>query len=446
MISRRTFLGASALAPLALSAQQRAAARPNVVFILADDLGYGDLGCYGQRRIATPNIDKLATEGLRFTQAYSGATVCAPSRCCLMTGKHGGHATVRGNKKPEVGLRPDELTLPQMLKRAGYRTAIYGKWGLGGPGAGSVPNTRGFDEFYGYLDQQHAHNYYPEHLWDNQNEVFLTANWFNRRKQYAPDLFTGHALAFLERPQPQPYFLYMAYTLPHADNELGSATGNGLEVPSEEPYARQDWPAVEKGFAAMVTRLDRDVGRILAKLGDNTIVVFTSDNGPHKEGGHDPNYFGSSGPLRGIKRDLYEGGIRVPMIIRWPGHVAAGQQTDQVTAFWDFLPTFAEIAGQAAPTGIDGISMLNAWTGRAQQNHPYFYWEFHEGGFSQAVRIGDWKGVRPKTNAPVELYDLKADIGEKRNVAAGHSDVVRQISELMKSARVDSPDFPVARQ
>jgi arylsulfatase A-like enzyme len=238
----------------------------------------------------------------------------------------------------------------------------------------------------------------------------------------------------------------MAYTLPHADNELGSATGNGLEVPSEEPYARQDWPAVEKGFAAMVTRLDRDVGRILAKLGDNTIVVFTSDNGPHKEGGHDPNYFGSSGPLRGIKRDLYEGGIRVPMIIRWPGHVAAGQQTDQVTAFWDFLPTFAEIAGQAAPTGIDGISMLNAWTGRAQQNHPYFYWEFHEGGFSQAVRIGDWKGVRPKTNAPVELYDLKADIGEKRNVAAGHSDVVRQISELMKSARVDSPDFPVARQ
>jgi arylsulfatase A-like enzyme len=448
VISRRTFLGTAAAAALAGQGQSR----PNILFILADDLGYGDLGCYGQPRIHTPNIDALARQGIRFTQAYAGSTVCAPSRCTLMTGRHTGHATVRGNKGPEVGLLASELTLPQLLKRAGYETAMYGKWGLGGVSTGSMPNQRGFDDFFGYLSQTHAHNYYPEHLWQNQDEYLLQANWFNRRKQYAPDLFTDRALKFLDRPRQNPFFLYLPYTLPHADNELGAATGNGSEVPSDEPYSGESWPAVEKNFAAMVTRLDRDVGRVLACLEErglarNTLVIFTSDNGPHAEGNHDAKFFSSGGPLRGIKRDLYEGGIRVPMIVRWPDRAAAGSVSDQVLAFWDFLPTFAELTGEPVPPGIDGVSMLpallGALRGAGTREHPPLYWEFHEGGFSQAVRAGDWKFVRNRSSAAVELYDLKADPGERNDLAAAQPEVVRRLSGLMKSLRTDSPDFPV---
>ena len=450
-MDRREFLKTTAAGAVSLAAgAAEAAARPNIIFILADDLGYGDLGCYGQQRIKTPNLDRLAAEGIRFTQAYSGATVCAPSRCCLMTGKHGGHATVRGNKRPEVGLRPDEATLPALLKKAGYRTALSGKWGLGGPSTRSMPNQRGFDEFFGYLDQLHAHNSYPEHLWQNEEEVFLTENWFNRRKKFAPDLFTEKALEFVKRRESRPFFLYLAYTVPHADNELGAFQGNGIEVPGDEPYSNENWPQVERNFAALVTRMDRDIGTLMAALGDggidrNTLVVFSSDNGPHREGGHDPDYFSSRGPLRGIKRDLYEGGIRMPFLTRWTGRIRGGQVSGQVLAFWDILPSLCELAGVPRPASLDGISVLPALLGERRVEHPPLYWEFHERGFSQAVRFGDWKAVRNNPQKPIELYALETDIGEKNDVAAGNAPVAQKAAELMKSLRVDSPDFPIRK-
>jgi len=450
-MDRREFLKTTAAGAVSLAAgAAEAAARPNIIFILADDLGYGDLGCYGQQRIKTPNLDRLAAEGIRFTQAYSGATVCAPSRCCLMTGKHGGHATVRGNKRPEVGLRPDEATLPALLKKAGYRTALSGKWGLGGPSTRSMPNQRGFDEFFGYLDQLHAHNSYPEHLWQNEEEVFLTENWFNRRKKFAPDLFTEKALEFVKRRESRPFFLYLAYTVPHADNELGAFQGNGIEVPGDEPYSNENWPQVERNFAALVTRMDRDIGTLLAALGDggidrNTLIVFSSDNGPHREGGHDPDYFSSRGPLRGIKRDLYEGGIRMPFLTRWTGRIRGGQVSGQVLAFWDILPSLCELAGVPRPASLDGISVLPALLGERRVEHPPLYWEFHERGFSQAVRFGDWKAVRNNPQKPIELYALETDIGEKNDVAAGNAPVAQKAAELMKSLRVDSPEFPVRK-
>ncbi len=444
-MNRREFLGASAA--LAASAQT-AAPKPNIIFILADDLGYGDLGCYGQKKFATPNIDRLAAEGTRFTQAYAGSTVCAPSRCCLMTGKHTGHATIRGNRSPEPGTKPDEPMAATVLKQAGYRTAMFGKWGLGGPATGSVPNTRGFDEFYGYLNQLHAHNYYPEHLWDNQNETFLPPNWFDQRKIYAPDRFLEKALAFVKRPQKSPFFLCFTTTIPHANNERGVFSGNGMDVPDNKQFADKPWPETEKNFAAMMTRLDSDVGKLMEALkaagaSDNTLVIFTSDNGPHREGKHDPDFFESRGPLRGIKRDLYDGGIRVPFIARWPGKVPAGRVSNQVLAFWDFLPTAAEIAGVKAPDNIDGISMLPALLGKPQKNHEYLYWEFHERVFAQAVRMGKWKGVRPGKNKPVELYDVEADLSEKNNLAANNPDVVQRITTIMKQARTEHPEFPV---
>jgi arylsulfatase A-like enzyme len=447
-MNRREFLSLSAAALLPQSGRAPGAGRPNILFILADDLGYGDLGCYGQKRVRTPNVDRLAREGMRFTQAYAGSTVCAPSRCCLMTGMHTGHATIRGNKKPEVGLRANETTLASLLKQAGYRTALFGKWGLGGPGTGSVPNTRGFDQFYGYLDQQHAHNYYPEHLWDNQNEALLTGNWFGQRKDYAPDLFTKRALDFLEKPPGRPYFLCLTCTIPHADNELGALKGNGMEVPDASDYSGEQWPDQERNFAAMISRMDRDIGRILDLLKStgqeqNTVVLFSSDNGPHREGGHNPEYFASSGPLRGIKRDLYEGGIRVPLIARWPGQTGAGTVSEEVVAFWDMLPTLAEIAGTHAPAGIDGRSFVPALRGKPQPPHSPLYWEFHERGFAQAVRLGDWKGVSLAPGKGVELYDLKTDPGERNNVAADHPDVVRKIASIMTASRSESADFPV---
>ena len=446
-MDRRNFLKTTVAAVSAAAQGAPARPGPNVIFILADDLGYGDLGCYGQQRIQTPNLDRMAAEGIRFTQAYSGSTVCAPSRCCLMTGKHTGHATVRGNRKPELGMRDGEATLPGIFKQAGYRTALFGKWGLGGPSSGSTPNQRGFDEFFGYLNQGHAHNSYPEHLWQNQDEYLITENWFNRRKVFAPDLFTEKALGFIRRRDPRPFFLYLTYTVPHADNELGAYSGNGMEVPSDEPYSSQSWPQVEKNFAALVTRMDRDIGRILATLGEagaseDTLIVFTSDNGPHREGGHSPDFFGSRGPLRGIKRDVYEGGIRVPFLVRWPGKIRGGQVSDQVLAFWDMLPTFSELTGQHAPEGIDGISVLQAWLGKRRVAHPPLYWEFHEQRFAQAVRVGEWKAVRNNSGRPVELYDMKTDIGETRDVSAANPRVIERAAHLMSTLRSDSPLFP----
>jgi len=423
---------------------------PNIIYIQADDLGYGDLGCYGQKRIETPNIDRMAGEGIRFTQVYAGSTVCAPSRCALMTGLHTGHARIRGNRRPGLPLRPEDTTVAEVLKSAGYRTGIFGKWGLGGAGSQGIPNLKGFDEWFGYLDQVHAHNYYTDHLWRNQEEVFLTKNFGGLKGQYSHDLFTQEALKFLNESQERPFFLYLAYTLPHANNELGRATGNGIEVPPEKsPYADQDWPEPERNFATMVSRLDRDVGMILTELhrlalDSRTIVFFTSDNGPHQEGGHDASFFESSGPLRGGKRDLYEGGIRVPMIVRWTDTIPPHQVSDQIWAFWDFLPTAAELAGSKPPSRLDGISVVPALLGQPQASHPFLYWEFHEHGFARAVRMGDWKGLRRGRHGAMELFDLRSDLRESNDIARNHPEIVKQIADIMETARTESPDFPIS--
>ncbi|TKJ39612.1 MAG: N-acetylgalactosamine-6-sulfatase [Planctomycetes bacterium B3_Pla] len=431
---------------------------PNIIYVLADDLGYGDLGCYGQKTIKTPNIDKLAEEGMKFTDHYAGSTVCAPSRCCLMTGLHTGHALVRANGN--VPLRPSDVTVAELLKDAGYSTGIIGKWGLGEAGSTGIPNRQGFDYWFGYLNQRHAHNYYPTYLWRNEEKVPLK-NEVNhviggrdrtpggvatRRVEYSHDLFAEEALGFVEQNKDRPFFLYLPFTIPHANNEAG---GKGMEVPSFGPYSDKEWPDPQKGHAAMITRMDSDVGRLMAKLkklglDENTLVMFSSDNGPHKEGGGDPAFFNASGPLKGYKRALYEGGIRVPMIARWPDRIKAGSVSDHISAFWDFLPTCCELVGVEAPDGIDGISMVPTLLGqsRRQKKHEVLYWEFHEQGKKLAVRMGNWKGIRlnvaKKPDGPIELYNLKDDIGEKNNLAGRHPEIAAKIAGHMKTARTPS--------
>lgn len=432
------------------------AARPNIVFILADDLGYGDLRCYGQREIKTPNLDRLATQGMRFTNCYAGSTVCAPSRCALMTGVHSGHGRIRGNG--EVPLAPGDVTVAKVLKGAGYATGIFGKWGLGEADTTGVPNAQGFDEWFGYLNQHHAHNYYPDFLWRNGNREAIAGNVVannvaSTKAVYSQDLFVREALDFLDRHEGDRFFLYLPFTSPHANNEAGK---QGMEVPSDEPYSDKPWPQAQKNHAAMITRLDRDIGRVLDRLhehglDEHTIVFFSSDNGPHKEGGADPTFFHSSGPLRGIKRDLYEGGIRVPMIVRWPGHVPTGTTNDLPWAFWDVLPTLAELTGAQAPPGLDGISVVPALLGREkagrdQSRHEYLYWEFHERGFKQAVRAGDWKAIRFGVGGRVELYDLSKDLGETTEVAKDHPDIVARLTAYMDQARTESADWPLPRE
>jgi arylsulfatase A-like enzyme len=421
--------------------------RPNIVFILADDLGYGDLGCYGQTRIETPNLDRLAAAGMRFTQCYAGSTVCAPSRASLLTGLHTGHVLIRGNAT--VPLRAEDLTVAEVLQRAGYKTGAFGKWGLGLAGSTGTPNRKGFDEWLGYLSQTHAHDYYPTQLYRNDLLLVLDRNLYGNKGQYSHDLFSLTASNFVRVNKYFSFFLYLAYTIPHANNELGRKTGNGMEVPSDEPYSRQPWPQPEKNKAAMITRLDRDVGALVSqlkalRLETNTVIFFTSDNGPHKEGGVNPAFLNSSGPLRGIKRDLYEGGIRVPMIVSWPGHVPAGVVSDQVWAFWDFLATAADVAGLPPPPGTDGISMLPTLLGRKQTNqHEFLYWEFHERGSKQAVRMGDWKAVRPEPGRPLELFNLKADPAETTDLAAQHPQVVARMEDYLRTARTESARWPL---
>lgn len=420
--------------------------KPNIIFILADDLGYGDLGCYGQTKIKTPNLDKLASQGLRLTQAYAGSTVCAPSRCALMTGKHTGHCTIRGNA--QIALSKGEVTVASLLKAAGYATGLIGKWGLGDPGSSGYPDLQGFDEFFGYSNQTHAHNYYPDYLWRNRNKVALDntvkAGVATSKKTYSHDLFAKESLDFVRKHKDHPFFLYLALTIPHANNEAGK---NGMEVPSDEPYSKEPWPQNQKNHAAMITRMDRDIGALmdlLRELGidDNTIVIFSSDNGPHQEGGNDPTFFRSSGVLRGIKRSLHEGGIRVPMIVRWPGQVPAGKTSDQICAFWDFLPTVAELVGEKTPANIDGVSMVPTLLGRGEQKqHEYLYWEFYEGGFKQGVRAGDWKVIHDKFAGTFELYNLKEDLSERNDVAAGNPEVVARIQNYLKAARTEDPNW-----
>jgi arylsulfatase A-like enzyme len=453
-ISRREMLQGAVAAAGALTLHGNAAfaqkAKPNIIFILADDLGYGDLGCYGQQQILTPNLDRMAAEGTRFTQCYAGSTVCAPSRCCLMTGLHSGHAYVRGNAR--LPLRPEDATVAEMLENQGYKTALIGKWGLGNEGTTGEPKNQGFDYSFGYLDQHHAHNYYPEKLIRNGAYVSIDGNKENppgiavERNQYSHDLFMQEAYDFVSANKANPFFLYLALTIPHANNERGNAEGDGMEVPDAGPYADKDWPQVQKHKAAMITRMDTDIGKLFDKLkslgiDENTIVFFSSDNGPHKEGGVDPTFFSSGGGLRGTKRDLYEGGVRVPGIARWPGHVPAGTTSNQIWAFWDILPTLGELTGAPIQKGLDGISVLPALLGKPQsQQHEYLYWEFHERGSKQAVRAGDWKGVRFYGGA-FELYNLKEDLAETKDVSLEHPDVVKQLQGYMDSARTETPDW-----
>ncbi len=432
--------------PMALAQKNKSAARkPNIVLILADDLGYGDLGAFGQKFIKTPNLDRLARGGIRFTDFYASSPVCAPSRASLMTGKHQGHAVIRGNNNDRgerVPLRPEDTTIAEVLKTAGYRTGIIGKWGLGEPGTTGIPNKKSFDYFFGYLNQNHAHNYYPDYLWRNAEKVNLP------KGTYSADLFAQEALDFIKRESANPFFLYLAVTLPHANNELTRKTGNGMEIPSDAPYSAENWSPPQKNYAAMVSRLDADVGKLLdllkqLKLEDNTLILFSSDNGPQgkDEGGYDQTLFASNGGFRGLKRELYEGGIRVPLIVSWHGKIKPDQTSQKVWAQYDLLPTFAEIAGIKSPDGLDGVSMLAALFGKNAPERKYFYWEFHEGGFAQAVRLKNWKAVRKGFNGRIELYDLSKDAKETTNLAAKNPNVVRQIEEIMKREHVESENW-----
>lgn len=417
--------------------------KPNVVLILADDLGYGDVGAYGQTRIKTPNIDRLAREGMRFTQFYAGSPVCAPSRATLFTGRHTGHNTIRGNGN--VPLAAGDYTLSQLFRSVGYRVDGIGKWGLGLAGTSGEPKAKGFNQWAGFLDQQDAHDYYPDTIWRYDSVQNWNAPAQNHGRRYIHDVFTEAMGRSVQINADYQFFLYLPFTIPHANPALGK---EGMQVPHDAPYSAEDWPQPEKNKAAMITRLDQSVGQLLARLEEqrlhrDTIVIFTSDNGPHDKGGVDPEFFKSSGPFRGIKRDLYEGGLRVPMIVWWPGRVEAGKVSDQVWAMWDLLPTLGEVAGARVPDGLDGISMLPTWLGGQQTNqHDHLYWEFHERGFQQAVRMADWKGLRLAPTEPLELYDLKSDPAEKNNVAAQHPAVVARIEEIMNTERTESEDWP----
>jgi arylsulfatase A-like enzyme/cyclophilin family peptidyl-prolyl cis-trans isomerase len=442
--------------------------RPNIVFILADDLGYGEIGCYGQKIIQTPRIDLMAREGMLFTQFYAGATVCAPSRSVLMTGQHHGHTRVRGNAgKPNPlaqSLRSNDVTVAKVLQSAGYRTALIGKWGLGDVGVAEqgLPRRHGFDYFFGFLSQHQAHNHFPDYLWRNEEKVPLPndlvlvgdqgGGYARNPKVYADDLFAEEAVKFIGQNQAQPFFLFLSLVVPHANNERNRELKDGAEVPDYGPYADKPWPTQNKGHAAMITRMDGYVGRILdelkrLKLDERTLVIFTSDNGPHKESGNSVEFFHSSGPFRGIKRDLTDGGIRVPFIAWWPGTVKTRKVSEHVGYFGDVMATAAELAGATPPTNIDSISFLPALLGqsRAQRQHEFLYFEFHEGGFSQAALMeGRWKGIRTNgVTARLQVYDLKKDPAESRDVSAREPAIASRIAAFLRTARTDSADWPV---
>jgi arylsulfatase A-like enzyme len=463
-MNRRQFLsltaGSAAAAVISGCESQRVAspkskvlevAKPNIIFIMADDLGYADLGCYGQKKIKTPSIDRLAAEGTRFTQCYAGSTVCAPSRSVLMTGQHTGHTRVRGNfgkaggvlvtgsgsPQRRIPLKPEDITVAEVLKQAGYTTAITGKWGLGEPNSTGLPRRQGFDEWFGYLNQRAAHSYYPSYLWRNEQKVILQGNKDGQKKQYSHDLVTDFALDFIRRRGGKPFFLYLPYTIPHAK----------YEIPSTRPYTDMPWSKDAKVHAAMITRMDRDIGVIMALLkrlniDDNTIVFFCSDNGAAQRW---EGTFDSSGPLRGKKSTMYEGGLRTPMIVRFHGKVPAAKlNTTAVWYFADVLPTLADLAGVKSPPGIDGISVLPTLLGKRQNTADRFlYWEFPSGGFKQAIRWRNYKAIRLAPNKPLELYDLEKDLAEQNNIAADNPNVVAKIEAWLKTARTDSANWPI---
>jgi len=443
--------------------------KPNVVFILADDLGYAELGCYGQKKIKTPNIDRLAAEGMRFTQAYSGNPVCAPSRCTLMTGLHTGHSQVRGNKQMggaagwELGattggqypLAAGTATVGTLFQQAGYATGAFGKWGLGRVGTSGDPQKQGFDHFFGYICQRQAHTYYPNHLWKDGEVYWIEENKDGKEEVFSHDVISEGALDFIRANKDRPFFLYVPSTIPHV----------ALQVPEDSlAQYKNKWPDPaydgKKGYfphthpracyAAMVTRLDREVGRIMAllkelKLDDDTLVIFSSDNGPTFNGGSDSKFFESAGPLRGLKGSVWEGGIRVPMIARWPGRIASGAVCDHVAAFWDFLPTCAELLDERLPEPTDGISMLPSLLGAPdkQKCHAHLYWELNG---QQAVRMGQWKAVRLKPDRKTQLFDLEADLGEQNDVADQNPKIVAKAEAILANGRTPSDAFPLRKK
>lgn len=464
---RQIFIGVAVIATiLSVLSGARGADRPNIIYILADDAGIGDFGCYGGTHLPTPIIDQLAAEGMKFTRHYAGCTVCAPSRCVLMTGYHTGHCRVRGNSP---GLLIDQdVTIAEVLKTAGYRTACIGKWGIGAPPPLSDPNDQGFDQFFGYISMWHAHNFYPEFLIRNGRKQTLRnvsqPRWQGqdgrgvavKRLDYVPELLTQEVLRYIRDSGDSPFFLYYALNVPHSNNEGGRFNDRperGMEVPDFGPYADRDWPGPEKGFAAIMHNIDRDVGRILdavraAGIDDNTMILFSSDNGPHQEGGHKMEFFDSNGSLRGMKRDLYEGGIRVPFIVRWPGKVQPGSVSTHICGFQDMLPTFAAAAGADAAKDLDGISILPELTGTiGQQEHDFLYWEFSEQKGKRAVLKGDWKLVqlRVATANPseFELYNVADDPSETNDVAAQNPDRVQQLKTLLDQAHTASTGYPL---
>ncbi|TKG93926.1 DUF4976 domain-containing protein [Puteibacter caeruleilacunae] len=438
---------ASALMSGGVNAKPLNKQKTNIIYILADDLGIGDLGIMGQTKIETPNIDRLGKEGMVFTNHYSGSTVCAPSRCALMTGKHMGHATIRENfskQKGRVPLMDEDVTIAELLKQEGYATGCSGKWGLGEIGTAGVPWKQGYDYFYGYINQRNAHSYYPPFLYENANKILLEANNNHQKEIYSEDLIISKTLKFIDDNHKKPFFFYFAVTLPHAD----------LELP--EKYVEKYMPKLQSGewskpmvyYAAMVSKLDADVGAILDKikalgLDEQTMVVFASDNGAHQEDGLRKEMFNSTGGFRGYKRDLYEGGIHVPMMVRWPGKVKPGSSTDHISAFWDVLPTVCDITGADKPKDIDGISFLPTLLDKKQKNHEYLYWEhLLKGKVKQAVRFGQWKAVRYSLDKDIEIYNLESDPKETKNLAASYPNLVKKAKQMFKDAHTESEYFP----
>lgn len=453
--------------------KQTAPKSPNIIFILADDLGYGDVGVYGQQQITTPNLDQMARQGTMFTDFYAGSAVCAPSRSVLMTGKHLGHNNIRGNaRNSSQTLKAEDITVAEVLKGAGYNTGLIGKWGLGVKDEDGEPLKQGFDYFYGFINQINAHNHFPSWIWRNNEKVQLenkpeaikppyadimggVAKPENR-KQYAGDLFLAESLEFIEKnsKSEKPFFLYLAVTTPHANNEAQYVDwAHGMEVPSYGKYADTNWPEAQKGYAAMVDHLDKSVGSVLDKLkalgiDDNTIVMFSSDNGPHREAGNIPEFFDSNGELTGIKRDLTEGGIRVPMIVWGPGHVPVNKVSQHIGYFGDFMATAAEISGQPTPENTDSVSFLPTITGKpeAQKQHDYLYWEFYNNGSYQALRKGKWKAIKkPLFTGKTALYDLSLDESENINVAAQHPELVAEFDEAFKNSHVNNPQWQLSK-
>jgi arylsulfatase A-like enzyme len=436
---------------------------PNVILIIADDMGIGDIGVYGQDSISTPLIDKMAGEGIMFTNMYTGSTVSAPSRACLLTGRDTGHSSVRGNPGNQI-VNDNELTLGKVFKNAGYVTGAIGKWGMGSFLPYDDPQRKGFDYFYGYINMWHAHNFFPEYLYENGKRVPLNNKnkrvdgvdpWADTlmdgkgvaeiRNEYAPFLFDKKALSFIEENKDKKFFLYLAYNTPHANNE---ARPDGMEVPDYHEFAGKDWPSQEKGFAAMIRNLDNSVGMVIEKLKElgidkNTLVMFCSDNGPHQEGGHKMEFFNSNGKYKGMKRDLYEGGVKTPFIARWPEKIKAGSTSEEVFAFWDFLATFSDITGAGKPAVTEGISFLPSLTGKEQkEKHDYLYYEFYEKGGKQSVLKDQWKLLRQNVRGPagkitLELYDISKDPEELTDIADQHPEIVKQLEGLFKVSRTD---------